>query len=76
MVIRKALVALASAGMVFGSTAAAAAPVAADDVRAASPVGEAEGLGGSWGWILALIIIAGVIGVIASDSNEDLPASP
>ena len=76
MVIRKALVALASAGMVFGSTAAAAAPVAVDDVRAASPVSEAENLRGSWGWILALIIIAGVIGVIASDSNENVPTSP
>ena len=76
MVIRKALVALATAGMVFGSTAAAAAPVASD-VRAASPVSEAEGFGGSsWGWILALIILAGVIGVIASDSDEDLPTSP
>ena len=76
MVIRKALVALASAGLVFGSTAAAAAPVAVDDVRAASPVAESEALGGSWGWILALIIVAGVIGVIASDGDEDLPASP
>ena len=75
MVIRKALVALASAGMVFGSTAAAAAPVA--DVRAASPVADADGIGGgSWAWILALIILAGVIGVIASDSDEDLPTSP
>ena len=76
MVIRKALVALASAGMVFGSTAAAAAPVAVDDVRAASPVAESEALGGSWGWILALIIVAGVIGVIASDGDEDVPTSP
>jgi hypothetical protein len=77
MVIRKALVALAAAGMVFGSTAAAAAPVAAD-VRAASPVAEAEGLrgGSSWAWILALIILAGVIGVIASDGDENLPDSP
>lgn len=75
MVTRKALVALASAGMVFGSTAAAAAPAAAD-VRAASPVAESEGLGGSWAWILALIIVAGVIGVIASDGDEDLPVSP
>jgi hypothetical protein len=74
MVIRKALVALASAGMVFGSTAAAAAPVA--DVRAASPVAEAESLRGSFGWILALIIIAGVIGVIAADSDENIPTSP
>ena len=76
MVIRKALVALASAGMVFGSTAAAAAPVAVDDVRAASPVAESENLSGSWGWILALIILAGVIGVVASDGDEDLPTSP
>lgn len=76
MIIRKALVALASAGMVFGSTAAAAAPVAVDDVRAASPVAESEGLAGSWGWILALIILAGVIGVVAADGDEDLPTSP
>ena len=77
MVIRKALVALASAGMVFGSTAAAAAPVAVDDVRAVSPVGDSESMRGrSWGWILALLIIAGVIGVIASDSNENIPTSP
>ena len=62
MVIRKALVALA--------------PVAVDDVRAASPIADSEGLRGSWGWILALIIAAGVIGVIASDGNEDLPTSP
>jgi hypothetical protein len=70
MVIRKALVALASVGLVFGSTAAAAAPVA--DVRAASPVEDAESLRGSFSWILALIIIAGVIGVIASDGNESV----
>ena len=69
MVIRKALVALASAGMVFGSTVAAAAPVAVDDVRAASPVADSEGLR-SWGWILALLILAGVIGVILADSDE------
>jgi len=75
MVIRKALIALASAGMVLGSTAANAAPAVAD-VRAGSPVAESEGLAGSWGWILALIIVAGVIGVIASDGDEDLPTSP
>ena len=76
MVIRKALIALASAGLVFGSTAAAAAP-ATNDVRSASPVGHAEAMrGGSWAWILALIIVVGVIGVIAADSEEALPASP
>ena len=76
MVIRKALVALASAGIVFGSTAAAAAPAAVSDARAASPVAESEALGGSWAWILALIIAAGVIGVIASDGDEEIPVSP
>jgi hypothetical protein len=89
MIIRKALVALASAGMVFGSTASAAvrpsdsviAPTesAAAGIafgRQGSPIAEAEGLRGSWGWILALIIVAGVIGVIASDGDEDLPESP
>lgn len=71
MVIRKALLGLATAGLVFGSTAVAAAPVA----RTAAPVGQSENLGGgSFGWILALLIVAGVIGVIASDSDE--PVSP
>ena len=71
MVIRKALVALVTVGLVFGSTAAAAAPVA--DVRAASPVEDSEGaLRGSFSWILALIILAGVIGVIAADGNESV----
>ena len=69
MVIRKALVALASAGMVLGSTAAAAAPVAVDDVRAASPVGESEQLS-FYGYALAFLILLGVILVIASDSDE------
>lgn len=76
MVIRKALIALASAGLVFGSTAAAAAP-AAIEARSGSPVADAEGIGGgSWAWILALIILAGVIGVIAADSDEEIPAPP
>ena len=74
MVIRKALVALAAAGMVFGSTAAAAAPVAVEGVRDASPVGESENLG--FAWIIGVIILLGVIGVIASDGDEDLPTSP
>ena len=74
MVIRKALVALASAGLVLGSTAAAAAPVAVDGVRSASPVGESENLG--FAWIVGILILIGVIGVIASDGDEDLPTSP
>jgi hypothetical protein len=75
MVIRKALVALAAAGMVFGSTAAAAAP--AFGARSASPVADAENTkGNSFMWIVGILILLGVIGVIAADGNEDLPASP
>ena len=74
MVIRKALVALASAGLVLGSTAAAAAPVAVEGVRAASPVGQSENLG--FAWIIGILILLGVIGVIAADGDEDLPTSP
>jgi len=74
MVIRKALAALAAAGLVFGSTAAAAAPVAVDGVRGASPVGDSENLG--FAWIIGVLILLGVIGVIAADGNEDLPTSP
>lgn len=74
MIIRKALVALATAGLVLGSTAAAAAPVAVDGVRGASPVGEAENLG--FAWIIGVLILIGVIGVIAADGDEDLPTSP
>ena len=72
MVIRKALVALAAAGMVLGSTAAAAAPVAG--ARDGSPVAQSENL--NFAWIIALLILLGVIGVIASDGDEDLPHSP
>ena len=72
MVIRKALVALAAAGLVFGSTAAAAAPVAG--ARDSSPVADAENL--NFAWIIAILILLGVIGVIASDGDEDLPHSP
>ena len=69
MVIRKALVALASAGIVLGSTAAAAAPVAVDDVRAASPVGESEHLS-TYAVILALVILIVTGGIITADGDE------
>ena len=73
MIIRKALISLASAGMVFGSTAAVAAP-AVEGARKASPVAQAEGLS-PFAIVLALVIAAGTVGVIASDSDED-PVSP
>jgi len=74
MVIRKALVALATAGLVLGSTAAAAAPVAVDGARDGSRVGQSENL--NFAWIIGILILIGVIGVIAADGNEDLPTSP
>jgi len=76
MIVRKSLIGLAAAGLVFGSTAAAAAPVAAD--RSGSPVAESEDLAGvgTFGLLLALLIVAGVIAIILSDDDEDAPISP
>ncbi len=78
MVTRKILASLAAAGLVLGSTAAAAAPVAADDIaRVGSPVADAEGnTGSAWPWLLLVLIVVGVIGVIAAGNNEDTPSSP
>lgn len=74
MATRKALAALAAASLVFGGTAATAAPAEVENVRTASPVDGAENLRGSFLWILAVVIAIGVIGVFASDSGT--PASP
>ena len=68
MVIRKALLATVSAGLLLGSTAAVAAP-AVSEARSASQVADAEGLSG-FGWILGALIAAGVIAVIVSDDDE------
>lgn len=72
MVIRKALIALAAAGTILGSTVAVAAPAA----RTSAPVGQTEELAGagSFAWIIAALVAAGVIAVIASDDDEE-PAS-
>ena len=78
MVTRNVFAGLAAAGLVLGSTAAAAAPVAADDAaRVGSPVASAEGATGSaWPWLLLVLIVVGVIGVIAAGNNEETPRSP
>jgi hypothetical protein len=70
MIIRKALIGLAAAGMVFGSTAATAAPVAMDNVRADATVGQSEEFT-SFGWVVAILILIGTIGVIMADDDED-----
>jgi len=74
MVIRKAIIALAAAGTILGSTAAVAAPA----VRTGAPVGDTESIGGgsSFAWIIAVLVAAGVIAVIASDDDDDAPVSP
>ena len=76
MIVRKSLVSLAAAGLIFGSTAAAAAPVAAD--RAASDVTVSDEMGGigTFGLLLGLMIVAGVVAIIVSDDEEDAPTSP
>jgi len=76
MIVRKSLVSLAAAGLIFGSTAAAAAPVAAD--RASSEVTASEDFAGlgTFGLLLGLLIVAGVVLIIASDDEEDAPTSP
>ena len=77
MFTRKVLASFAAAGLVVGSTAAAAAPAAGSADRVASPIAGADSLhGNGWAWVLALLILAGVIGVIAADNNESTPHSP
>lgn len=74
MKLRKTVLGLASAGVLLGSTAAAAAPV---DARDAAPVVESEmGDFGGLGWLLALVIVAGVVLVVVGDADEDSPTSP
>ena len=72
MVIRKTLSSLVAAGLVLGSTAAVAA-----DSRAASPAPKSEELAGigTFGILLGLLIVAGVVAIIATDNNNK-PASP
>ena len=73
MIVRKTLAALASAGLMLGSTAAAAAPMPADDVRLASPVSDAEGIRG-WAWIA--LIVAGLVVLGVTVLGGDDPQSP
>ena len=73
MIIRKALVALASAGLVLGSTAHAATPASAADARVSSPVADSENLRG-WFWILLAVIAIAGAGVLLFD--DDTPQSP
>lgn len=78
MVIRKSLVSLAAASMILGSTAAAAAPVAGT-ARSSSHVAKSDDLAGigTFGLLIGVLIVAGVIAVIATDdNNNNNPVSP
>ena len=70
MTMTKWIAALATASL-------AAAPVAAQPMRTAAPVDQAESLGGGIGiaWVFAAIMVVGAILVIADD-GDDLPRSP
>ena len=73
MVIRKALSSIVAAGLVLGSTAAVAA-----DARTASSSSKSENLAGigTFGILLGLLIVAGVVAIVATDNNHHHPASP
>jgi len=76
MSFQKLFVALTSVSMVLGSTAVAAAPVASE-ARSGSPVAKSDDLAGigTFGILIAVLVVAGVIAIIASDNNNK-PASP
>ena len=76
MVFRRSLVSMATAaGLVLASTAAAAAPVAARDASPAAKSDDLAGIG-TFGILLGVLIVAGVIAIVATDNNNHHPASP
>lgn len=72
--LHKIALGLASASLLFGSTVASAMPANTRDAAAVTD-GEQFSFGGI-GWILGLVILAGVIVVVVADDDEDEPISP
>jgi hypothetical protein len=58
-----------AAGLVLGSTAAAAAPAATRDASPAAKSDDLAGIG-TFGILLGLLIVAGVVAIIATDNNN------
>jgi hypothetical protein len=75
MVIRKSLASLAAAGLLLGSTAAVAAPAGN---RSATPVAKSDDLAGigTFGVLIGVLIVAGVIAIIATKHHHHNPVSP
>jgi len=71
MIIRKALFAIASAGLLFSGTVAAQA----GDIRAASPVENAENAANT-GLILLLALVVAGGATLALTGDDDAPTSP
>ncbi len=81
---KKALLGLAAAGTVLGSTAAqaAVAPTQVQAARSDSSAANVEnmaggmfGAGASYGWLLLVAIAASVVAVAVTD-DDDSPVSP
>lgn len=79
MTFRKSLSALLATSLVIGSTAAAAATGVSEGIRQSAAIAEAEELGAGGigiGWIIALVVAAGVALVIIEDDDDEDPVSP
>lgn len=61
---------------VLAAASLAAAPAAAQPVRTAAPVDDAESLrGNGFAWLMAAVMVAGVI-FILTDDDDGFPQSP
>jgi predicted exporter len=71
MTMTKSIAALAAISL-------AAAPVTAQAARTAAPVQDAESLSGgaTIAWVIAAIMVIGVVWAIVDDDDDDLPVSP
>lgn len=77
MFLRKALTATIAGTLILGGAASASAANENIAVRQAADIGEGEQLGGMGiGWIIGVLVAAGVALVIIEDEDDDDPVSP